>query len=109
MSARTVSVEYPSGRIGDVTPPILNLNGSSGESLLDDLDESVSALSTALTALYDAAPNGRDYQTALPGAYERARHEHERRIAALRDVQAEMVALREHVRDQIDAKKERRR
>lgn len=104
----SVSVEYPSGKVGDVTPPIVNLNGSAGATLRDAYDAAVSAGSDALLALYDTAPNGRDYQTAPPGAFETARREHDRRIAALRDVQAELVALRDAVQDQIDARESRR-
>ena len=98
---KTVAVAYPSGKVGDVTPPTVNLNGSSPDSLRDAYDDAIAHVSSALTALYDAAPNGRDYQTA-PGAFEAARREHERRVLALRDVQAELGAIRDDIQDQID-------
>lgn len=47
--------------------PVVNLNGTSRESLVEDHRKALDALKVAFDALSDIAPHGRDYQTTPPG------------------------------------------
>lgn len=53
--------------------PTVNLNGTSYESLLDDARGVLDALRELDRVLAEAAPHGRDYQTAPEGTYQHAR------------------------------------
>ena len=63
--------------------PVVNLNGTSRESLLEQRWAAMDAISTALIALSECSPNGRDYQTAAKGEFEVARNLHSERFAFL--------------------------
>ncbi len=79
--------------------PQVNINGSSARSLLEDNREAWRALETAREALQKAMPNGRDYQTAEPGAYQAAREQHLARIAAVVKIQEELDVIGTHLSD----------
>ena len=64
--------------------PMVHLNGTSKQSLLNDLDEAFDALDVAFHKLKRTAPNGRDYYLQGIDAIQQATDEH---IARLRKVQ----------------------
>jgi len=63
--------------------PVIHLNGSSKEALLEGSCAIGRALRDALGALEEHAPNQRDYYTA-PGRWEAAVAQHRRRAEAVR-------------------------
>lgn len=81
------------------TIPTIHLNGTAQQDLLDSVCAAGSALQAAINALYDAAPNARDYYPQGPTAYQTARAEHDARIAKVRDVYRELETLSEAIAD----------
>jgi hypothetical protein len=70
-------------------PPIVNLNGTSRDELVEQRMVLLVALREAQRALANAIPNGRDWQTCRDsGAFARACAEHDQRRAALRELDA---------------------
>ena len=80
---------------------MVNLNGSSAKSLLEENREAWRALETAREALTKAMPNGRDYQTAPEGAYQAARAQHIARIESVVNIQLDLDTIAEHLSDSI--------
>lgn len=82
----------------NITSPTINLNGTSGQNLLDQATNAGDSLREAFRALQDMCPNGRDYQTAPAGTFERARSEHNSRMSRLDDISKEIeeIALQIH-------------
>jgi hypothetical protein len=78
--------------------PIIHLNGTSRESLVDDACTARSALESAIEALCQMRPNGRDYYPA-PGTLGPATDEHEQRIQAVRRVSDELTEWAQKVMD----------
>ena len=81
--------------------PIINLNGTAASDLLEQHQTVARDLRSAVQALQEACPHGRDYQT-LGGekaseALHRALDEHSNRLLKLRQVLAEMETIVEHV------------
>ncbi len=74
--------------------PCVNLNGSSGEELVEQVSNQYHALIKLQEALGRACPHGRDYQGADAGRYTEARAEYDRRRALLRDL--EQALMRDH-------------
>ena len=56
--------------------PIVNSNGSTKNALMADRKACMTALRAAQDALNTLLPHGRDYQTAEPGRYAKAREQH---------------------------------
>ena len=77
--------------------PTVHLNGTSKGELLQQLCDANSALSAALRALAEAAPNGRDYYPQGADAIGKAITEHTARLQAIKNVQKEILAIAEHV------------
>ena len=77
-------------KMQDTIIPIIHLNGTSKESLLDGYVEVYKALKFSVDKLYDAAPNGRDYYIYGEGAFEKARKQHEDRVNKLKLVMNEI-------------------
>jgi hypothetical protein len=71
--------------------PRVNLNGSARRSLIEQRRKVCDALNDALQALGEAAPHGRDYQTAAAGSYELARALYEKRHSQLSDMRADIM------------------
>lgn len=88
--------------------PLINLNGSSAESLLADLSEACLAVGAASGALAKITPHGRDYQLN-PGDYKLAREQHEARQHALQAISDELEAIATSIYDQQAAQEEHRR
>lgn len=81
--------------------PIVHLNGTSAESLINARDEAYRALSDALMAFREVAPNGRDYYPD-PGRMERAVAQHQRRCETIYglmlELEYEVGEIEEHKR-----------
>lgn len=73
----------------EIILPIIHLNGTSRDALLDQLCEVYSALNDAMDKLRQASPNGRDYYP-VPGLMDKAIEQHRRRQRVLSDLQAEI-------------------
>ena len=80
--------------------PTVHLNGTSKDELLRQVLEADRAINVALSRLHDAAPNGRDYYPAGPGALKQATEEHRARIDRLVDIRTELLALYEAIDNQ---------
>jgi len=65
------------------TAPIVNINGSSKQSLLKDHYEAYKAIENAINKLSVCSPHGRDYQISPAGDYGKARQEHYARMKQL--------------------------
>jgi len=63
--------------------PVVNLNGTSRQALVDARVGAIEAIRAAMQALGECSPNGRDYQTAPKGEYEIARKRYMERFAFL--------------------------
>ena len=79
--------------------PTIHLNGTSKESLLEDLDSAFDALDVAFNKLKRTAPNGRDYYPQGPDALQKATDEHFDRLRKVQevvdDLQSLMIAIDE--------------
>lgn len=80
-----------------IVTPCIHMNGTSREALADQHQSAIRALSLALAALREAAPNARDYYVQGDDAYHHARTEHQSRIDRLLSVHAELMALWEDI------------
>jgi len=80
--------------------PIVHLNGTGRDGLLDLYREAAFAVRGAMDKLALASPHGRDYYVSPDSTvYERARREHEARADRLRSVHDDLMALALHVGD----------
>jgi len=86
-----------------VTAPIINLNGTSADELMNQNIEAAEALRAAILALQKAAPHGRDYQTAMNDEYKQARAEHQARLVILNSVLDQIVSIGSDIHGQRDA------
>jgi hypothetical protein len=77
--------------------PTLHLNGTSQDSLLEDLSAAGQAVREAMERLAVCYPNGRDYYVQEAGSLARAEAQHAYRMERLRDVLAELNDLAEGV------------
>jgi len=85
----------------DIQAPMLNLNGTPASHLQEGYAKAGSALSTALAALCEAGPHGRDYLGPNGAkALRIATAQHEARCAAVRKAWLELVKLSELVDEQ---------
>lgn len=72
-----------------ITTPIIHLNGTPKQMLLDQLNNAYRKIDEAIYALRRAAPNGRDYYPE-PGRMDWAVEQHDRRMRALCDLLSEI-------------------
>jgi len=91
-----------------VVTPIVHLNGTGGDALVEMYELAARRLNEALEALCEAAPNARDYYLHDGDAFGGARKQHEERVSKLRGVLAELMTIRESIADQVDARAARR-
>jgi len=75
-------------------PPVVHLNGSSRESLLNSRFDAIDALNEAGDKLAKAGPNNRDYYPKGPEYCEQAMSQHDERIEALKSI---IAALYEEI------------
>lgn len=73
----------------ELVVPIVHLNGTGKESLLEARERCYEQLRLAAVALADMGPNGRDYYPE-PGRMERAIDQHNRRMGWLRQIMTEI-------------------
>lgn len=85
--------------------PVINLNGTSAESLIAGYEAAYRALLRASEVVQQVMVHGRDFQTAPDGLYERAKKEQVGRLNRIRDMAGEFLALAEDVQGQVDARK----
>jgi non-ribosomal peptide synthetase component F len=87
--------------------PTLSLHGTSPESLLEDYQRVLTAVSNAIDVLrHDACPNPRDYPAE---AFLRAQNEHRERMERLHDMHGDLEAIAIHAADAVCAKADRQR
>jgi hypothetical protein len=79
--------------------PLVHLNGTGREQLAAQYESAALALTTAIDALMEAAPNARDYYPLGPDAFSEAQREHASRLSRLLTVKDELSALWEHVEE----------
>jgi len=79
-----------------VVLPIVHLNGSGREALVNQRRDVYHALQQSVEKLRQMAPNGRDYYVQ-PGLLEQAIAQHERRMATLgallQEIETEIIEL----------------
>lgn len=73
--------------------PMVHLNGTSQQSLLDAYKDAATAVSRAMDALVATAPNGRDYYPLGDNALREALVEHRARMLKLAEVKDELAAI----------------
>lgn len=73
----------------EIILPIIHMNGTSKESLMNDLETAFFAINNALDAMRQIAPNGRDYYPQ-PGLMDKAIEQHTRRCLALSSLLSEL-------------------
>lgn len=76
-----------------MTLPVIHLNGTSKNALLDAYGEAVDALNTAYAVIKETAPNGRDYYPLGPDALRLATEEHMDRLRRVDAVRVEIEEL----------------
>ncbi len=79
------------------TFPMVNINGTVAGQLLFQQRNVADKLRELKKAYIDAAPHGRDYQTAPEGTYEQARQEHYEKQAQLNEMLNDAIAIAMHV------------
>jgi ABC-type transporter Mla subunit MlaD len=80
-----------------MTFPTIHRNGTSANELLRQTFDASDALRTAIEALQQASPNGRDYYQQGGAAFTSAVREHTARVERLRDVLSDLERMAEHV------------
>lgn len=78
---------------GNPVVPIINLNGSDGDRLSEDLEKAWRALNAAASALRECTPHGRDYQMNPAGDFALARAQHNARLETIRDIMDQLALL----------------
>ena len=77
--------------------PTIHLNGTSRETLVNDLCDALEALSKAITAVAKTCPNGRDYYVQGPDAIQEALRQHANRLHNLTAVKNELNEIAEEL------------
>lgn len=78
--------------------PVVHLNGTPRQRLLDGYCEAKKALQDALDKIIENGPNARDYYLR-PGTYEKAREQHAARCASIRNQIKDLEKIAEHIAD----------
>lgn len=87
------------------TIPTIHLNGSSGESLRNDMRVALRAVHAAIDAVCEAAPNARDYYVQGDEAWRAASAEHAERLNKLHAVYGELNEIYQGIYDQVEERK----
>lgn len=77
--------------------PVVHLNGTPKEQLLEQVRDAMSGIDLARTALCIAAPNGRDYYPVGPTAFNEALRDHDDRQRKLREVYEDLEVIATHL------------
>jgi len=96
--------DLSSAMVPRMEKPLVHLNGTSGEVLLEGYIAAGVKLRAALAALDDVAPNARDYYPLGEASYSAARREHEQRALRVRSVLQEIYEIAEHVADAMEGR-----
>lgn len=91
-----------------MTTPTLNLNGTSGAQLREELEDAIRALDNAIEKCIIAGPNGRDYPASGAEIFRQAVKEFQVRLDTLRNIRGELMNTLGNVQDQIDERKKNR-
>jgi hypothetical protein len=83
------------------TAPVLNLNGTSGPALVEEYKNAYRAIREAYEAVNSVTVHGRDFQTAPPGTYEKARAEKVEWLTQLKSIEQAMTDLATDVQKQM--------
>ena len=86
---------------GEVVAPVLNINGASGDDLLEAYQAALTALTEAMTCMNMTAPHGRDFQTEPDSVLREAQDQHRRRVKAVAEVYRDIEAIACAVHDQL--------
>lgn len=89
--------------------PTIHLNGTGGERLFADYLHAAEACSDLITAIEAIEFNGRDYYPQASGAWRQAETEHCARLEKIAAVRAELLAIADHVQQQLDAREAHRK
>ncbi len=85
---------------GELVVPCVNINGTSKDDLVNQLQTAYMACETLMNALAAAAPHGRDYQTVSQELYLDARRQHDQRMRVVKQMQVELIDLAVAVNEQ---------
>jgi len=80
--------------------PTVHLNGTGKGHLLGELEAAHRAIGGAIDALAQVTVHGRDYYVQGDQAYRQARTEMDRRLAALRAVQDDVLTMHTAIEEQ---------
>mgnify|MGYP001604637144 CR=1 FL=1 len=83
----------------DIITPIVHMNGTSRQALVEQLCTAYRAVQDALDALSLASPNGRDYYPE-PGRLQKAEAQHRARRTQLQAVADSLIAEAEAIQEQ---------
>jgi hypothetical protein len=89
---------------GEVIVPVVNLNGTSAEKLMEGYREALDALRTAISYMPSIEPHGRDYQTEERTVFSEAADQHRSRVKALEGVYQDIELIALAVQDQQHAR-----
>jgi len=81
----------------DLLMPVIHLNGTSKERLIEALCEASNKLNDAYEALKETAPNGRDYYPIGPSAIITAQEQHHSRLRRLDEIKSEIDQITESI------------
>jgi hypothetical protein len=81
--------------------PVLNWNGTDGDVLMAHYIKTLDALHTLQGLMREGTPHGRDYQTAEPGTYEKAREQHSEMLNELSDIETRITSIAIGVQEQL--------
>jgi hypothetical protein len=73
-----------------LVPPLINLNGSPRKMLVEQQCDVLAAIRELQKAMQEASPNGRDYQTAPMGTFNRAQEAWRERYQVIEDMRKEI-------------------
>lgn len=88
-----------------LTFPTIHLNGTSAESLKQQVYDVLAAINQLKVALANASPNARDYYVQNDNAFPKACSEHVARSKKLDELCNEYVAILENLSEQEDARR----
>ncbi len=92
---------------GKQQAPLININGTSADELLAQIINAMTAVRKAMQVVTDAAPHGRDYQTASDGsAFRLATNEHRSRLLRLTEISNELDSIGQQICEQRDKLKD---
>ena len=88
--------------------PVVHMNGSNGQELLDNVLKAAKAVETAFEAVVKTCPHGRDYYLSASvhpgGAIGHAMDEYMVRKTRLQAIYKDLTGIAEIIQEQLDAK-----